>query len=70
VPGSEDSDLETDQDDLETLEAGLKAALMVSPTLQCVDKDDVALDMDGWDLDGNSEEELSDEDESERFDSS
>ena len=38
---------------------------MESPTLQCVDEDDVALNMDGWDLDGNSEDELSDEGESE-----
>ena len=30
-----------------------------------MDEDDVALDMDGWDLDGNSDEELSDKGESE-----
>ena len=66
VPGSRDSDSETDQDDLESLEAELEAALMESPTLQRVDEDDVALDMDGWDLDGlSSEDELSDEGESE-----
>ena len=66
VPGSGDSDLETDQDDVESLNAELEAALMESPTLQCVDEDDVALDMDGWDLDGNdSEAELSEEGESE-----
>jgi hypothetical protein len=70
---SEESSSETDRDDLESIDPELEAALMESPTLQCVDEDDVALDMDGWDLDGNSEEELSDEGESEEeeeFDSS
>jgi len=65
LPGPGDSDSETDQDDLESPDAELEAALMESPTLQRVDEDDVALDMDGWDLDGNSEDELSDEGESE-----
>ena len=65
VPGSGDSNSETDQDDLESLDAKLEAALMESLTQQCVDEDDVALDMDGWDLDRNSEDELSDKGESE-----
>jgi len=65
APGSGDSSSETGQDDLESIDPELEAALMESPTLQCTDEDDVALDMDGWDLDGNSDEELSDEDESE-----
>jgi hypothetical protein len=66
APGSGESGSETDQDDLESIDPELEAALMESPTLQCVDEDDVALDMDGWDdLDGNSDEELSDEGESE-----
>ena len=65
VLGSRDNDSETDQDNIESLDAELEAALMESPTLQRVDEDDVALDMDGWDLDGNSEDELSDEGERE-----
>lgn len=65
APTSGDSSSETDQDDLESIDPELEAALAESPTLQCVDEDDVALDMDGWDLDGNSDEELSDEGESE-----
>jgi hypothetical protein len=65
APGSGDSSSETEQDDLESIDPELEAALMESPTLQCMDEDDVALDMDGWDLDGNSDEELSDEGESE-----
>ena len=66
VPEPGDSDAETDQG-LESLEPELEAAsaLMESPTLQCVDENDVSLDMDGWDLDGKSEEELSDKGESE-----
>ena len=53
---------------LESLDAEMEAALIESPTLQHVDEeDDVAfkLDMDGWDLDGNSEDDLSDEGKSE-----
>ena len=65
APTSGDSSSETDQDDLESIDPELEAALAESPTLQCVDEDDVALDMDGWDLDGNSDEELSDKGESE-----
>jgi hypothetical protein len=64
VPGSGDSGSETDQD-LEPLDAELEAALMESPTLPRVDEGDVALDMDGWDLDEISEEEISDESENE-----
>ena len=60
-----ESGSETDQDDFESLEAELDAVLIESPTLQRVDEEDVALDMDGWDLDGNSEDEFSDESESE-----
>ena len=65
VPGSGESDSETDQNDFESPEAELDAVLIESPTLQRVDEEDVALDMDGWDLDGNSEDEFSDEGESE-----
>jgi hypothetical protein len=41
----------------------LEDALRESPTLQRIDEGDVALDMDGWDLDGNhdSEDEISDD---------
>ena len=46
-----------------------EAVLMESPTLQRVDEDDVALDMDGWDLYGNSDEPSDDEDGSEVDDS-
>jgi hypothetical protein len=60
VPGSEDSDAEADQD--EFIDPELEAALRGSPTLQREDEDDVALDMDGWDIDS---EEHSDEGESE-----
>ena len=66
---SGDSDSEQDQDDLESLDAELEAVLMESPTLQRVDEDDVALDMDGWDLYGNSDEPSDDEDGSEVDDS-
>jgi len=65
APGSGDSSSETGQDDLESIDPELEAALMESPTLQCMDENDIALDMDGWDLDRNSDEELSDEDKSE-----
>ena len=69
VTGSGDSSSETDHEDLKSilvdpkLETALR--LMESLTLQCVDEDDVALDMDGWDLDGNSDNDLSDEGKSE-----
>ena len=65
VPGSGERDSETDQDDFESLTTELDVVLMESPTLQRVDEEDVALDMDGWDLDGNSEDEFSDEGEGE-----
>ena len=42
---------------------------MESPTLQRVDEDDVALDMDGWDLYGNSDEPSDEEGESDVDDS-
>ena len=52
------------QDDPESwaLNAKLEAA---SPTLRCLDEDVVDLDMDGWDLDGDLEDDHSDEGESE-----
>ena len=48
VPGSRESDSETAEDDPDALDAKLEATVMESPTLQRVDEEDVALDMDGW----------------------
>ncbi|PPQ92857.1 hypothetical protein CVT25_004345 [Psilocybe cyanescens] len=70
-PSDEGSELDnnasdTDKDDIDVINPGLEAILMESPTLQRVDEEDVALDMDGWDLDEvGSEDEISDESEEE-----
>jgi hypothetical protein len=45
------SDAECEYDAADIIDPDLEGALMGSPTLQCIDEVDVALDMDGWDLD-------------------
>jgi hypothetical protein len=69
------SDAESDAaSDTVIIDPDLESALMGSPTLQCEDEDDVALDMDGWDLDsedsydGTEDSEDGSEDESGWFD--
>jgi hypothetical protein len=41
----------------------LETLLMESPTLECVDEEDVALDMDGWELNPGSDSEDSESEE-------
>ncbi|KDR77663.1 hypothetical protein GALMADRAFT_209941 [Galerina marginata CBS 339.88] len=62
-----DSDSEGDRD---VIDPRLEAMLMESPTLQRIDEGDVALDMDGWELEPESDEEMSEFDESEGEDES
>jgi hypothetical protein len=54
--GSEESSSSDDDADQEKV---IDPELEMSPTLECVDEDDVALDMDGWELHPESEDEMS-----------
>jgi len=64
------SDFEDDdsEEDL-NFDTELDALLIESPTLECVGEEDVALDMDGWELDlgSDTEEEMSEESEGEEI---
>ena len=60
--GEESNSADANQDDLDP---DLESQLIASPTLERVDEDDVALDMDEWVLDGESDEEISDDSEEE-----
>lgn len=55
-PGLEDGEVEVDQEINPEMEVG-------SPTLDRVTEDDVALDMDEWELDPESEDEMSEDSE-------
>ncbi|PPQ84998.1 hypothetical protein CVT26_007521 [Gymnopilus dilepis] len=60
----ESNSADASQDDLDP-DLLLESQLIASPTLERLDEDDVALDMDDWVLDGESDEDITDDSEEE-----
>jgi len=59
--GTTSSDSDTD-DEVTSIHPDIDTWISNSPTLECINEEDVALDMDGWELDSDLEEAGSDED--------